>query len=519
MIPQDPWHRRAEIVTNNVNLALRLQNKNQNMSDQTIIFIGVAIYMVIMLGVGFYASKKSHSVTDFMVAGRGLPIWLCSMTVIATWFGGSTIMGGAGAAYDEGMLGVIEDPWGGALALLLVGFFFARTFRRLRSITVTDFMQQRYGPTAAMAITAVAVFANVVWLSSMLVGFGLIFRELTGIPLEVGIVSGAIVIVIYTAVGGMWAVALTDFIQMIIIIVGLVVLFTVVLIDVGGWSAISPLLDENAFRMLPLENTAEQWLNYLRAWTIIGVVDISAQTLFQRVASAKSERVAQNSFYFGGVGYLVFGMIPVLLGIIASVTMPDLASSEAVIPAMMIEHLHPVAVAVFVGALLAAIMSSADSALLAVSSIFAKNILPMVKRDPSDKLSLLVARLTIPVCGLIAIFIAMRVQVVFNLMVDSNILGLAAIIVPFIMGVWWTKANRTGALSSMAVGILAWLITLSIAPWLPADFIGLAASFFTMLIVAPLTQKFDPPREMRDCDGVPIEMADRLGTLPLFKRN
>ena len=322
------------------------------MSTETMIFIGVAIYMVIMLGVGIYASRKTHTMNEFMVAGRGLPITVLSMTVIATWFGGSTIMGGAGAAYDDGMLGVIEDPWGGALALLLVGFFFARTFRRLKIITVADFMEQRYGRIAAIAITITQVFANTVWVASMLVGFALIFKSLTGTPLEVGIISGAIIIVFYTAVGGMWAVALTDFIQMIIIIVGLIILFTVVWINVGGWSAVSPHLGEHTFRMIPLEHTGEQWLNYLRAWTIIGLVDISSQTLFQRVASAKSERVAQNAFYFGGVGYLVFGMLPVVLGIIASVTMPGLQDSEGVIPAMMVEHLHPVAVAIFVGALL-----------------------------------------------------------------------------------------------------------------------------------------------------------------------
>ncbi len=489
------------------------------MSTETTIFIGVAIYMIVMISVGLYASKKSHSVTDFMVAGRGLPVWLCAVTVMATWFGGSTIMGGAGAAYDDGMLGVIEDPWGGALALILIGLFFARTFRRLKIITVADFMHQRYGPTAAIAITAVQIFSNTVWVASMLVGFGLIFLSLTGIPLPVGIICGAVVIVFYTAIGGMWAVALTDFIQMIIIVIGLVVLFAVVWIDVGGWGAVGPHIAENSFRMIPLDHTPEQWLNYLRAWTIIGVVDISAQTLCQRVAASKDERVAQNSFYLGGIGYLVFGMIPVTLGIIATVTMPELQSSESVIPAMMIEHLHPIAVAVFVGALLAAIMSSADSALLAVASIIAKNALPFVKKNPSDNQSLAVARFTIPVVGTIAVVIALQFQKVFDLMVDSNILGLAVIIVPFILGVWWSKANRTGALAGMAAGLAGWLITLAVAPALPADFIGLAASLLTMLIVTPLTQKFDPPHELCDSDGAPIDTSDRLGTLPLFKRS
>ncbi len=257
----------------------------------------------------------------------------------------------------------------------------------------------------------------------------------------------------------------------------------------------------------------------MRAWTIIGVVDISAQTLVQRVGAAKDERVAQNAFYLGGAGYLVFGMIPVLLGIIASVSMPGLAASEAVIPTLAIEHLHPIAVALFVGAILAAIMSSADSALLACSSIIAKNILPLVRRDPSPRLSLLVARLAIPACGLISIAIAMKIQVVFDLMVDANILGLAAIIVPFIMGVWWKKANSVGATAAILAGLSAWLVTLFTAPQLPADFIGLGASFVTMLVVTPLTQRLDPPRELHDSDGVPVDARDRLGVLPLFARD
>jgi SSS family transporter len=489
------------------------------MSTETIIFVGVAFYMLAMLGVGYYASRKTNSVTEFVVAGRGLPVWLCSMTVIATWFGGSTMMGGAGAAYDDGMLGVIEDPLGGALALFLVGFFFARTFRRLRIMTVVDFMHQRYGKFAATAITVASLFSNITWVGAVLVAFGLIFESLTNVPLEIGIISGAIVIFIYTAIGGMWAVALTDFVQMVIILIGLVVLFTVVLIDVGGWGAISPHLPEHTFRLIPHENTVEQWLNYLRAWTIIGVVDISAQTLIQRVGAAKSERVAQNSFYLGGAGYLLFGMLPVLLGIIASVSMPELRSSEAVIPTLAIEHLHPVAVALFVGAILAAIMSSADSALLASASIIAKNVLPLVKPNPSARLSLNVARIAIPACGLISIAIAMKIQVVFDLMVDANILGLAAIIVPFVMGVWWKKANSTGAIAAIVAGLSAWLFTLFTAPNLPADFIGLAASIVTMLIVTPLTQESDPPRELRDTDGNLVESKNRLGTLSLLQQS
>jgi Na+/proline symporter len=335
-------------------------------STETVIFIGVGLYILVMLGVGVYASRRTHTVTEFIVAGRGLPLWVCSATVLATWFGGGTMMGTSGSAYQHGMIGVIADPLGSTLALFLVGFFFARLFRRMRILTVADYMAQRYGQVAAMAITLVTIFSNVMWVAGLLVAFGLIFESLTGTPMLVGVLGGALVIVVYTAIGGLWAVALTD-----------------------GWGAVASRLPEGTFQLIPGENTAEQWLNYLRAWMIIGVVDISAQTLMQRALAAKSERDAQNAFYIGGTGYLIFGMIPVLLGIIASVTMPGLEDPEAVIPTLAIEHLHPVAVAIFVGALLAAIMSSADSALLASSSVLTQNVLPLVRRNPSTRLGLI----------------------------------------------------------------------------------------------------------------------------------
>ena len=474
------------------------------MSTENIIFTGVALYMVAMLGIGYYASRKAHTVADFMVAGRGLSLPICSMTVMATWFGGAMMLGGAGAAFDDGMLGVIADPWGGALALILVAMFFARVFRRLKVITVADFMEQRFGRTASAAITVATIFSNVMWVAGMLVAFGTIFEVLTSIPVETGIVVGAVIVFAYTMLGGMWAVALTDFVQMTIIIVGLVILLVVVLVDVGGWSAIGPRLPAGTFNMLPTENSYEHWLNYLRAWTIIGLVDISAQTLFQRASAAKTERIAQQAFYIGGFGYLLFGMIPVLLGIIGSVTMPGIANSEFIIPELAKVHLHPVLIAIFVGAMLAAIMSSADSALLGASSVLAKNVLPWFKPDAAPRLTLIIARLGILLFGGIAILVALRIQVIFDLMVDANILGLAAIIVPFIFGIYWSKANRTGALSGMAAGLATWLITMQLWPHLPSDFMGLGASLLVMVATTLLTQKLDPPRPLADSDGNPV---------------
>ena len=466
-----------------------------------------------MLAIGLHASRRAQSATEFIVAGRRLPLFLCTATIVATWFGGGTMLGASGASYDDGLLGVIADPFGAALALFLVGLFFARIFRRLKLLTNVDFIDQRYGKTAATITALTQIVANIGWIGAMLVAFGLVFESLTGTPLEIGIVGGALVVFIYTMVGGMWAVALTDSLQMAIVIIGLVILFVVVLVDVGGWSTILPQLPENTFRLVPLKHDWEHWLNYLRLWFIFGLADVAGQNLLGRAMAAKSERVAQNSFYFASFAYFMFGMIPVLLGIIASVTMPGLPDSESVVPAMAIEHLHPVAVAVFVGAILAAIMSSCDSALLACASLASRNLLRLFVRSPTDRHTLQVARIAIPVCGITAVGVALKAQVVFDVMIDANLLTLTAIVAPFFLAVWWKKANRTGALSAMAVGFSTWLITRAVAPELPGDMIGLVASLLTMLVVSSLTQNFDPPREVVDIDGKPLELTNRLGVL------
>ena len=218
------------------------------MSTETTIFIGVAIYFVIMMYIGMRASKKAGSTANFIVAGRGMPIGIASATLIATWFGGSTMMGSAGASYERGLYGVIADPFGAALCLFLVGFFFARIFRRLGLLTYIELFEMRYGKFAATVAAIASIATNIGWTGGLLVAFGFVFESLTGVPLHFGIMGGAAVVFIYTVAGGMWAVAVTDFVQVVIIVIGLILLMVVVLIDVGGWGNIGPHLPENTFR-------------------------------------------------------------------------------------------------------------------------------------------------------------------------------------------------------------------------------------------------------------------------------
>jgi SSS family transporter len=485
------------------------------LTTEAIILVGVSIYMLAMLVVGIVVAPRAGTQDDFIVAGRKLPLWICVPTIIATWFGGGIMLGAAGTGYTGGFLASISSPFGSSLTLILIGFFFVRTLRRMKLLTVADFFENRFGRVAAVVAAVALVLAIIGWIGGLMVAFGYVFQTMTGVPMELGILAGGVIVIGYTALGGMWAVVLTDFIQMVIITIGLLVLLVVVLIDVGGWSVIAPQLPEHTFRLIPLEHSLEIWLNYLRLWIIFGIADLASQSLMQRVFAADSERTAQNAFYLAGAGHLLLGLIPVFLGIIAGVTMPGLDDPETVIPRLAIEHLHPVAIAIFVGAILAAIMSSADSALLAAASLVSINLAPIFKHDISSDQKLLVTRIGIPVCGIIAVYVALEVQVILELMLDANSFLLVGVVGPYIAGVWWKKANRTGALSAMAAGFSAWILSEWFYPELAGDVIGFGFSLATIVIVTLLTQGIDPPMPLTDEDGKAIGLKGRFGILPL----
>lgn len=471
------------------------------------------MYLVAMLSIGVYAAKRTASPEDFMVAGRSLPLWLCSATIMATWIGGGSMLGVSGMSYEGGLLAVIADPFGAALGLILVGLFIVRIVRRLKLVTVIDFIEIRFGRIAALFSAVAMTSSSIGWAGALMVAFGYVLNSLTGLSLEWGILLGGAIVLIYTSAGGMWAVVLTDFVQLAVIVVGLVILLVVVVVDMGGWVSAWSAVPESKFRMLPVTNDMTSWLQYIRAWSIIGIANLASQSLLQRGLSARSERVAQNAFYIGGLGFLFIAIIPVMLGMLASVSMPGVEDQQTVIPTLAKEHLHPVLMAVFVGALLAAIMSSADSALLSASSVISKNILPVFWPDPDLKKQMLWARISIPVAGVIAGVTALKVQAIYNLILDANAVLLAAVVVPFVLGIWWQAANRAGALAAMMAGIVVWLVSTIVWPELPGDLIGMVACLVVMIIVTPLTGKIDPPRPLLTSDGEEIDLTDRLGIL------
>jgi len=471
-----------------------------------------------MLLVGVLVAGRSSSIGDFAVTGRNMSLTVCSVSIVATWFGAGPMMGSAAAAYSGDALLVLRDPIVSGVSLLIAGFFFVRTYRRSKRMTHVEFYEARIGHFASVISALVNVIAGLLWLGGVLFAFGVVFEALTGEPAAIGLIGGTLVIVVYTMFGGLKAVAATDVLQMVFIIIGVFVLFFVVLHDAGGWSNVVSQLPEHAFDFTPQGNTFADRLDYFQVWFSSGLVAISTMSLVQRAMAARTEQVAQNSFYIAGVAYLLFGLVPVTLGYVAVVTMPNVEDANAIIPLLAVEHLHPILVAVFVGAVVSAIMSTSDSILLGIGTICSVNLLPRIVKNPSDKLSLAVARWSVPAMAMIALERAFSTTSVIASIGDAVSVGFAGMTGPYLLMIWWTKLTSIGGYAGIGAGFATFMAAPAIFPEWPASLIAAIASLIVAVVVSLATQKSSPPRPLTDADEQPLELSDRLGTLPLFRK-
>ncbi len=482
--------------------------------------------------------------------------------LVATWYGAGTTMGSAGNAYIFGVQGVIFDPYGAGLCLLLVGFFFARLVRRGRFLTLVDMFALRYGKHMGLASAFAMIIAEMGWVGALLVGFGTIIHFFTGIPLGWGIGIGTAVLVVYTYLGGMWALTLTDALQMAIIILSMVTMLIVAVPLVGGWDAVfnnSPdnnMFNVNQWAFLPISESAAHpeyenagylyytghmgWFYWLAAWMAIGFGSIAAQDLAQRMLSSKDEQTSVRCCTLGGVLYWILGSIPVILGMIAFKLYPELSFDEIsnqILLFMAAEHLPVVLTVIFVCGLVAALMSSAAAAILAGASIIGYNGLKMVKGDVSDKTSLFITRLFVPIVTAVSLLLALRFETIYQLMVVSWSVLLVSLFVPYTTAFFWKKANGMGALAAFLGGFAAWILAYfqylpytmeantDVVPgvegvyfdWAMWDALyiasvwGLIASAVCLVVFSLLTQRVDNPKPLVDIDGKPMDTQGWFG--------
>ncbi|RLG87729.1 MAG: hypothetical protein DRO18_02770 [Thermoprotei archaeon] len=487
-------------------------------------------YMAFVLAIGFWASRRVKDLVDYIVAGRRLGFWLTFGTILATWFGTGVAVGGASMAYSFGLRGIIMDPIGAGLCILLFGLFFAHILRKLRYVTISDFFRVKYGKAMEVLSMIIQVIAYMGWTASLLVTFGDIFEVYTGIPWEQGLLIGTLVTIVYTMLGGMWAVTLTDFAQMVIFLTGVVLAVPFVINVAGGWGVIASKIPPDMYSILP--GPKFEYLGYvglfgmmyyISSWLVQGLGSLSCQDLVQRALSAKDAKTSRYASIASAVGYWTIGLIPALIGIWATIILPDLENPDYVLPMIALKYLPLPIFTIFTVGLLAALMSSADSSMLIPSSMVAWNLLPMVKPNLSERTKLLISRILVPVFAFASLAIALWAKTIYFLMNLSWELILMVQGIPFILGIYWKKANRSAAIASVIVNFAVWIpliffvlphclvVEEGVLDWAVWDAIYIAAlpalvcGTIAFIVTALLTQKRDPPRPLLDIEGKPVE--------------
>lgn len=455
----------------------------------------VILYLAVSIGIGLYAAMRVKSSRDYIVAGRHLPIFVVFAMVFATWFGAETVLGISATFLTDGLAGLVSDPFGAALCLILFGLFFARPLYRMNLLTIGDFYRQRYNRPVELIVSICIALSYLGWVSAQITALGVVFNVLTegGISQEAGMIIGAAIVLTYTLFGGMWSVAFTTAVQMVIIVLGLAFISWLVSDMAGGvGTVIEHAAANNKFDFWPAFSAVEI-LAFIAAWITMGFGSIPQQDVFQRVNSAKSEKAAVHGTILGGAAYFVFAAVPLFLAYAATLIDPAMVErlieedSQLILPTLIFEHLPLYAQVIFYGALLSVIMSTASGTLLAPSVTIAENVLKGLMGPMDDRHFLRLTRTVVIIFSVLVTLYALSSGATIHTMVENAyMVTLVSAFVPLVFGIYWKRATTQGAMLAIVLGIGSWLLMEAFLPegesmW-PPQLVGLLFSFTGMLI-------------------------------------
>jgi SSS family transporter len=500
---------------------------------------GIVAILIIRLVIGFWAARRVETNVDYVLAGRRLPLWMAAPSIMATWFAAETLMGSANEAYQYGFQGVVFDPFGATMCLIIAGIFVVRLARRAQYVTIMDFFQRRYGTTMSVIGTVTQIITYFGWTAAQIVAGGAILQALLGWPLQTGMILVAAVVTFYTMLGGLWADTALDFLQMFLTCAGLIMIMIAIIYSVGGLREMLGMAGAqyttNTFAIWP---TAEDGyygyfgvhglFYYIAAWLALGLGAIPAQDYLQRTCAAKNENTAVKATFLAAILYLSFGVLAPLIGVAAYGALgPELPpeQTEFTLLLMAFEFLPPILATAFVAAVASALMSTSDSSMLAGATMFTENIYKVFRPNVSDRTQLLLTRLSLLVSGILSLGIALFASTIYKLAVLANTSILVGMAAPYLIGMYWKKANHYGALASFFGGVISWIVLTFV--WMYAYvlpvvyegemvddvvwdsiYIASAPAFFISVIaffvVSLLTQKVDPPKTLTDINNNPV---------------
>lgn len=454
----------------------------------------VILYLVVSVGIGLFAATRVQNSKDFAVAGRCLPLPVVTATVFATWFGAEAVLGISATFVKEGLRGVVADPFGSSLCLILAGLFFAPKLYRLNLLTVGDYYRMRYNRSVEVLCTIAVVLSYLGWVAAQFKVLGLVLNVVTegGISQSFGIVIGAMIVLTYTTFGGMFSVAILDFVQISVIMGGLLYIASVVGGLAGGIGAV---IDHAAaagkLGLFP-PPTAAAWIPFLGALITMMLGSIPQQDVFQRITSAKDELTAVRGSLLGGSLYFAFCFVPMFLAYAATLVDPSRfgallqQDSQLVLPTLILERTPAAAQILFFGAVLSAVMSCSSATLLAPSVTLSENVIRPLLTQLNDAEFLRLMRIVlVGFAGTVLLIAIWSDASIYKLVVNTYKITLVAAFVPLCAGLYWKRATTRGALSAIVGGVTTWIACELFQPadavW-PPQLVGFLAAGAGMIL-------------------------------------
>ncbi|MCE9593792.1 MAG: sodium:solute symporter family protein [Planctomycetes bacterium] len=440
--------------------------------------VGVLLYVVAQLAIGFVVSKRVKNEEDYLVAGRQLGPWVAGFSIFATWFGAETCVGAAGRAYENGVSANTSDPFGYGFAVLITGALFATVLWKRKLTTIADLYRSRYSPGVERLAAIVLIPSSLFWAAAQIHAFGQVLASVSELDADLAITIAAAVVIVYTTSGGMWADAVTDVVQGVALVIGLVAMAIAVVWQFGGVSDAVASIDPE--RLALASSVQEPWTVVLERWALPIGASIFAQELIGRISASRSARIARNATLAAGGAYLVIGLVPVFLGLVGAKLIPGLESSEQILPRLAHDRLGPVIFVLFAGALVSAILSTVDSCLLVASSLASHNVIAPLNPSMSEAAKVRLARIGVVVFGIVAYVLALHAGSVYEMVESSSAIGSSGAFVVTLFALTSRFGGPVAAYAALIVGTLVYLVgpSLGVGDWpYLASLVGALAAY------------------------------------------
>ncbi|MGW6269756.1 sodium:solute symporter [Streptomyces sp. NPDC055060] len=416
----------------------------------------IVVYLAGMLAMGWWGMRRAKSKSEFLVAGRRLGPWMYSGTMAAIVLGGASTIGGVGLGYQYGLSGAWMVFTIG-LGLLALSVFFSARIARLKVYTVSEMLDLRYGGRAGV-ISGVVMWSYTLMLAvTSTIAYATIFDVIFDMNRTIAIILGGSIVVAYSTLGGMWSITLTDMVQFVVKTIGvLLLLLPIAVVKAGGFSEMKAKLPTEYFD--PLGIGGETIFTYVLIYTFGMLI---GQDIWQRVFTARSDKVARYGGTVAGTYCLVYAIAGAVIGTAAKVMYPKLPSADAAFATMVKDELPMGVRGLVLAAALAAVMSTSSGALIACATVANNDIwsrlrgavAPKADGEAHDEVK--GNRLFILIMGIAVVCIAIALNDVVQALTVAYNLLVAGLLVPILGGLLWKRGTAEGALAAIVAGGLS----------------------------------------------------------------